>query len=365
MDYKKFIRLGVISIVLLLLKIIVTRFALLHPALVEKYYSRGIYPLISKILTSIANIFPFSLGEFIVAAGIIGILVFFVRLFVFLWCKRFKEIPILIVTLLLSIMVALCFFDGAWLLNNYRPDFEDLAHFSVEKPKKEDLANTFRALVLEANTLRAGLSENEEHIPNELTLKQVLNNAYLGYETLSKTYDFFRDDRVRVKGLISSPFQTSSGYTGVYLFFIGEPTINKNAPIFTIPHTASHEIAHQQGFAQEEDANYIGFLACKNHPSTFFQYSGYLAAVSYVSNALYLVDADLYYEMAKLFSPEVLGDLRYDQNFWEIHKKKAPSKVVNRLNDSYLKSYNQEEGIKSYGKFVDLLIADFIDDNSI
>lgn len=365
MHYKKHVILGIISLVVLILKNRILNYALYHPVQIEKVYSRGIYPVISKILTSIANVFPFSIGEIIFAVLVLTGLIVLVKMLLLLLKKRVGDTLHLLMLLVLSIVLVLSFFDVAWLLNNYRPDFENLAHLQVESPNKEDLVKTFRVLVLQANNLREGLSESDEQIPNGLTVKEILRTAYKGYGPLSLQYDFFRSDPVMVKGLLSSPIQTMSGYTGVYLFFAGEPAVNIKAPIFTIPHTACHEIAHQQGFAQEEAANYIGFLACKKNPSTFFQYSGYLAAVSYVGSALYLVDQDAYFDVTKLYSPKVRGDMRVDQEFWDKHEKGTPSKVVDELNDSYLKSYNQEEGIQSYGKFVDLLIADFIEDQSI
>ncbi|MBC7959450.1 MAG: DUF3810 domain-containing protein [Vallitaleaceae bacterium] len=362
---KKVFRMSILAIALLAFKLITIHFAQLYPVIVEKIYSRGVYPVIRGVLTSVENSFPFSIGEILFICMVLGLLYLFIRLIIHLIKRDFEALLKRSLMLLVSIMIALCFFDLSWLLNNYRPDFEDLAHLTVVKTDKEVLANTLQALIEKANTLREELSENEENLPNDLSLKQILDTAYLGYTPLSQQYPFFHDKVVRVKGLLVSPIQTWSGYTGVYLFFIGEPTVNSMAPLFTIPHTACHEIAHQQGFAQEEAANYIGFLACKNHPSQLFQYSGYLSAIAYVANALYLVDADLYHEKAKLYSTKVISDLRYDAKFWDENEKKTTAKVVNDLNDSYLKSYNQVEGIKSYGKYVDLLIADFLQDGSI
>ncbi len=365
MRYKKNVILLIFSIVLFMLRSGIKRYALDHPEQTEKYYSRGIYPVISKILTSIANVFPFSIGEVLIVTLVLIAIVAFVKLIILLVKRKWGTALNRVLVLMLCTVLVFSFFDGVWLLNNYRPDFEDLIQLKVEKSSKADLENTFKALIEKSNALREELSENEDNIPNDLTLKEILQTAYKGYGPLSEQYEFFRADPVRVKGLLSSPFQTMSGYTGVFLFFAGEPTVNHEAPIFTLPHIASHELSHQQGFAQEEAANYIGFLACKGHPSTFFQYSGYFEAMSYVGNALYLVDQKSFYEITEQYSPKVLGDLKAVRTFWTKKQKSKPSEIVNKINDSYLKAYSQEDGIKSYGKFVDLLIADFLDDKKI
>lgn len=363
--YAKTISFGIAAITFIVLKLIIIYYAKSNPEQINKFYSMGIYRGISKVLTSISNIFPFSIGEIIIGILFITAIILIVRIIILVIKRRFFDSLDKLVVLIFFITLFLFYCDASWLLNNYRPDFEVLAGLTVGETTKEDLADTFKALIIKTDALRDGLKENEEHTPSDLSVKEVLQTAYLGYEPLAKEYDLFRPDKVIVKGLFSSPFQTVSGYSGVYLFFVGEPAINIEAPIFTLPHTACHELAHQQGFAQEEAANYIGFLACKNNPSTFFQYSGYLSAAAYVGNALYEQDSELYKSVAKLYSQKVLNDLLYEYDFWHTHEKQAASKVVNGLNDSYLKSYNQEDGIKSYGKYVDFLIADYLADKSI
>ncbi|WP_010602538.1 DUF3810 family protein, partial [Pedobacter agri] len=57
------------------------------PALVQKYYSTGIYPYISKSLRFISSIFPFAIGD-IVYAFIIGFVLYRIIRFI----KRRKSL---------------------------------------------------------------------------------------------------------------------------------------------------------------------------------------------------------------------------------------------------------------------------------
>ena len=51
---------------------------------------------------------------------------------------------------------------------------------------------------------------------------------------------------------------------GMYFPFTVESNINADGPFFTIPATMGHEMAHQCGFMREDEANFIGYLACKD-----------------------------------------------------------------------------------------------------
>ncbi|PKM50326.1 MAG: DUF3810 domain-containing protein [Firmicutes bacterium HGW-Firmicutes-7] len=365
MKNKKIIVLLILSLSLLFIKTLVIKFASENTEFIEKNYSRGIYPIISKALTSISNKVPFSIGEVLVIVFVIGICVVTFKLITYIIKKKYHKLILGISYMVFCSSLLFCIFDGVWLLNNYRTNIEDLMSLSIENNDKQALVDTFEALIIKTNSLRQELSEDDNNLAWGLSKQEILHNAYKGYDGVNQQYDFIGKDIVLVKGLLSSPIQTMSGYTGIYLFFVGEPSVNIQAPIFTIPHTACHEIAHQKGFAQEEAANYIGFLACKNNEDLIFQYSGYFSAMTYVGNAIFTVDPQIYYELTASYDEQVQNDIMYVREFWQRAQKKATSKVANHLNDAYLKAYNQPEGIKSYGRFVDLLVADFIEDGDV
>jgi hypothetical protein len=66
------------------------------------------------------------------------------------------------------------------------------------------------------------------------------------------------------------------GFAGYYNPFSSEAQVNTRNPLFTQPYTTCHEIAHQLGYAKENEANFVGFLAARNSPDPTFRYSVYL-----------------------------------------------------------------------------------------
>lgn len=78
---------------------------------------------------------------------------------------------------------------------------------------------------------------------------------------------------------------------GMYFPFTVESNINTDGPFFTIPATMGHEMAHQCGFMREDEANFIGYLACKDATDPLTRYSGYSLAYDYALSALVKADS--------------------------------------------------------------------------
>ena len=118
-------------------------------------------------------------------------------------------------------------------------------------------------------------------------------------------------------------------------------------------------MAHQRGFAREDEANFISYLACKNHPDISFQYSGYLDALRQVMDQLYRYDKSKYNDLKKKYSQGMTNDLHAVYQFWRNYSGSIVAKTTYKMNDTYLKLNRQKDGIHSYGRVVDLLIAEY------
>lgn len=362
---KRTLWIALISLLLLISSQAAKRAALSYPDIVEKYFSRGIYPVTSRIQSAIANLVPFSLYEIVIVCLVIFVLYRLFRLVRSVFRRSFGDEIIRFSTqVFLIVSIGVFLFQFGWSLNNYRIPIKDQLGLDVRQTSVAELAETYKAIVAGANDARSRLDALQASDPQKV--RNILNSAWEGYPPLARQYSLFHDNRVRVKGLyLFSWAQTISGYSGVYNFFTGEPNINVQPPLVSLPHTACHEIAHQMGITLEDEANYAGFLACMNHPDDLFRYSGYLSALTYVGNALYDQSPETHTELSAMLSDEIRADQQEIREFWDRHQKKAASEIADKMNETYLKSNNQPEGMQSYGRFVDLLIADFLQDGEV
>jgi hypothetical protein len=352
-----------LSFVLLIpLGLLLGYLAALSPELVEKLYSTGIYKVIATPLNLISGIFPFSLGEILLIGLIAFLIVKFIKFIVriFKTSKQFKQLLLdSILNILVLVSVLYFSFVVMWGINYQRLPFSQIAGLNVQPAKTSELADLFNSLVDRTNELRKYVNENEQGVMVLPAGKQdVLKRAYKGYENAAKIYPVFKGIYARPKGVFLSEVMSYLNIEGIYSTYTGEANVNTSINDASFPFTACHEMAHQRGFAREDEANYIAYVACKNHPDKDFQYSGMLSALIYTGNALYKYNPDSYWEIRKNYSEGVNRDLDAITRYWKKYETSVKD-FSNTVNDSYLKINRQEDGVNSYGRMVDLLIAEY------
>ena len=158
------------------------------------------------------------------------------------------------------------------------------------------------------------------------------------------------------KPLINSRLLSVQQLCGIYSPFTIEANYNREMPYYNIPHTICHELSHLKGFMREDEANFIGYLACIGSDSPDFRYSGYLTGWVYAGNALAKADPESYYDLYTKLSPQAARDLDWNNQFWERFDGPVAD-ASTQMNDRYLKAHSQEDGVRSYGRMVDLMLA--------
>ena len=152
--------------------------------------------------------------------------------------------------------------------------------------------------------------------------------------------------------------------TGIYSPFTAEANVNVAVPDSTLLFTTMHEMAHQRGYASENEANFIAFLTCIHHPDPDFIYAGYLSALNYTNVALAKVDSESLIELNAQLSDGVRRDMRYLNEFWAQYDGKV-EKTFNTMNQTYLTLNGVIDGVQSYGRVVDLLLTYYDDQNKL
>ncbi|RZJ32955.1 MAG: DUF3810 domain-containing protein, partial [Flavobacterium sp.] len=155
------------------------------------------------------------------------------------------------------------------------------------------------------------------------------------------------------KSLISLPL-TYMGFAGYLNPFTNEAHVNYMLPMYNFPTTAAHEMAHQIGFASESEANFVGYMASVKNPDLYFQYSGYVTALKYCLGNWEVRDEHVLDQLEKTVNPGILQNFKDSRTFWDSYETfiEEGFKV---FYDNFLK-LNQQEGLESYNRFVDLLV---------
>ena len=159
------------------------------------------------------------------------------------------------------------------------------------------------------------------------------------------------------KPVLASRLLSLVGITGFYFPFTAEANVSVDWPRFCVPATLCHELAHRAGFMREDEANYLGYLACVSSEDPLARYSGYTLAYDHAMNALYAQDPEAWARINRQRSAAVAGD-RAARSSMAASYRGPLQDLGDAVNDSYLKAQGQSSGTASYGLMVDLLLAD-------
>lgn len=343
-------KINIILSILLPIQWIFIRWISNYPHQVETYYSEGIYPKIAIILQTIFGWIPFSLGD---------ILYFFFGI----WCvymiyrllkdkRRGIKTNLLRITSALSILYFA--FHFLWAINYYRPPL--YYNLGLEATyTTEELYTTTKKLIYNTNKLHNKLTISDSIISSPYSKKEIRNIAFIGYKNVSEKITPNIQPPQSIKNSLYSLPISYLGYGGYFNPFTGEAQINAKTPETLYAVIATHEQAHQLGYAAENEANFIGVIASIQNPETFMQYAGYSYGLRYCLNELSRRDKELYNELYKTVAPGTLAMYKSHYEFWK--KYDTPIEDISKFVwDKFLKVSKQKDGITSYSYIVALLV---------
>lgn len=239
-------------------------------------------------------------------------------------------------------------------INYHRESFSEKSGLKIQTYSVKDLQATCQWLTEEVNRLSTQVERTEN---GELQLpEEIRQEAVRSMQALGRQYPALQGYYPNPKPVLVSEILSYQKLMGIYAPFTIEANYNQDMPSYDFPFTMCHELSHLRGFMQEEETNFISFLACRESDMTEFQYSGTLSAWEYAMNALYRADPKVWQEVREGLSKAAEPDLRADDQFWSEYDGSV-AEVANMVNDTYLKANGQKQGVKSYGKMTDLLVA--------
>lgn len=352
---KRIPKLGYIVWIFTILLILGIKIFSLDAARVERDYSNGLYPKISTLFVGITNWIPFSLGDLLYFAIAIWLLIKifknvngvckygFKRKHFFYKLKR---------ALLLSSWIYIIF-NIFWGLNYNREGISAQLQFATDKYSVSDL-DTINKLLLER--VNASRQEMKKSKIDSISNKVLFAKASEAYWDLEKKYPFLKKSKFSIKQSLYSRAGNYLGFTGYFNPFTGEAQANTSVPNFLRPYIATHELAHELGYAKEDEANFVGYLAASNSADPRFHYSTYLDLFLYANRELYSTDSVLSKTYFDLLSPDVKGDIEVWRQFNRAHQSFIEPSIT-WLYSKFLKLNQQPKGIRSYNHVVAMLIA--------
>ncbi len=316
---------------------------------VERVYSRGLYPIVQPRLTALSNSTPFAWFDVLVLVTIGAT----IAMWVMRLSRRKKGVRATIAGLALDTAalaaVLYVWFLFAWGLNYQRQPLREQLDFRDDRITRDALRTLAGRTVDSLNALH-----REAHAggwPDLAATPAALEPAFVRAQrdlALSWTAQGGRPKRT----LFNFYFTRVSvdGMTGP--FFL-ETLANGTLLPFERAATIAHEWSHLAGYADESEANFVGWLVCMRGPVAV-QYSGWLSLYGTVAGALPRSDRDAV--LARL-DEGPRADLRAISDRIRRHAVPAASRAGYALYDRFLKANRVEAGVRSYGEVLRLLLG--------
>ncbi len=322
-----------------------------YPEFVERFYSNGVYIFISKLLRYTLGWLPFSFGDIVYTLAIIYILRWFLKNRKLLR-KNTKQWFIDVIATFAMVYFAFHLF---WAINYYRLPLHKSLNLKHDY-STEQLVNITEKLIETSNKLHLDIANNDSiKIISPYSKEAILKLVPNGYENLKSIFPNLEyHPKSRKKSLFSYPL-TYMGFSGYLNPFTNEAQVNSKIPLYKLPTTTTHEIAHQLGYAAENEANFIGFLAATHHDDPYFKYCGYSFGLRFCLNEIYRRDECLYEDLVADINKGILKDFKEGRDFWQAHENPLEP-LFKVFYGNFLKANNQSKGIESYSYVVALLV---------
>lgn len=344
------------SWVLLILLTILIKWATWYPAWVESNYSLGIYPVIAKIQRFLLGWIPLSVGDLFYAFLIFIVFFKFFRLIRAIVRKKTNRAYWVsgLQHLFFFILFIYVTFYAFWGLNYNRQGIAHQLKLEVKPYSIEDLDTLTTTILSRVNQYAALVDEHER---DSFDRKRTLfSSASEAYTVANKSFHFLNYDVRSVKPSIYSYLGNYLGFQGYYNPFSGEAQVNTTIPKFLEPYVTTHEIAHQLGYAKENEANFVGYLACKAYPSNIFRYSVYFDMYNYSITEVFRRDTALARKFQLQRHPQLLKDIVEYKAFFKRYENPLQDLIMSGYGE-FLKANNQPAGKRSYNEVVAWLIA--------
>ena len=315
---------------------------------VEDVYARRAYPVIQANLTTLSNRSPVALidiGLVLVIAVVIAIWVVSIKRAK----RRLRGIGHALISTLATAAIVYLWFLTTWGLNYARPSLESRLPYDASRVTPQAVRALAEHAIAQANRTHA--AAHAAGFPAIDAMPQPLINAM--HEVERELGRPRTTVMAKPRYSILSPFFRASSVSGMCDPFFLETLLNPDLTGPERPIVLAHEWAHLSGYAPEDDASFVGLLAAlRAGPAA--EYSAWLELAFTAVSQLQPVTQ-------KLVLEHLAEGARRDQRAIYDRVMGARVAFVDRAAwasyDQMLRSQGVEEGVQSYSRVIELVIA--------
>lgn len=319
-------------------------FRVIPASLIEDVHMARVVPVLRAVLGGIAGVFPFSLAELLLVVYLLLGAAAVFEVVARAWRRRWAHAPMLRRFLVWSLVGLWLYLlgHGAGLAREPLGDRLDLP-----RPLAEERVALHDEVGL---AVAAAAREAREKLPSA----PAPSFFDMGRRARAAIIAVLPDLRCgvtlppgNVKPCFPKYLQMRFSVSGAFSPFTFEAHADPGLHDLELPFVLAHELAHVAGFASEDEANFVAWLACSRSRDPRLRYAAALAALRF-----FRTNDDL----REAAGPLVARDRAAIAEHWRAKRWGATSRVQHVVWDVVLKSHGVEKGIASYGEMVELMI---------
>ncbi len=324
---------------------------ILPSAFIEKYYARGFFLIIRKVLDNTFGKLPFPAYYLFISFLVFIIAKWFLHFF--------NEKPQPIAERLRKIFSFTCFlitwFFLFWGFNYGRISLEENLNLNVQPLTETQLIEETKTTIFHLAEIRNKIQHDTNTIPQIVFINEIEGNSRNALNHSLEQFNYPFSNKIRGRFLMDDILLVFS-IGGQYLPFIGEGNVDDAVYYSKKPFYLIHEMAHGNGFTEEADCNFLAYVSCIQSTTLSTQYSGELNYLTYLLSEL-ISRNEVEYNKVKLEMPiAIKKDLDTIKEYYKKHTFKSGF-VGDLINNIYLKTMGVQDGIKNYDKMILLVYA--------
>jgi uncharacterized protein DUF3810 len=318
------------------------------PSFIERWYSTGLYPNVQRVVTPVTNLVPFALFDVLTVVAFVCALIALVRSV--REARRLRRWSRLLTTglnLLTAAAAVYLAFLVLWGFNYRRVPMTSRLIVERSAPNEDAVAALGLQAVQQINALYDAAHAAGDTPPWRDDRLRAAYETVQGFLT-----DAPRAVPGRLKQTIFGPYFRWTSVDGMVDPFALEVMANPDLLPIERPFVAAHEWAHLAGYADESEANFVGWLTCLRAGEAA-QYSGWLYLYWQLANE---ASAKTRQQLADALAPGPRRDL--DAIVERLRRGQLPAlrRSSWMVYDTYLKANRVEAGVRSYDLVVTLIL---------
>ncbi len=328
-----------------------------HPALVEQYYSRGLFPLIRWAIDYLLAWIPVPL----IYLFLFGIL-YFIGLNVRRWWKL--DYPSYWQKALDGLLRTGAFLGGGiflfmvlWGFNYNRMPVE--AQLGL-KPQPLSLSELKEELYQETETLKKARAAipgiSREPVSEDMLPAGLERQLRSDVESWLEEHGYSTVGRVRGRYVLPKGIFLRFSSSGLYFPFTGEGHVDAGLHPLQKPYVMAHEMAHGYGFGDEGTCNFIAYLSCIRSKDPVIAYSGHLNYWRTLAGDYLQYEPEKYRQFRESMPLGIQADLDAINEVLRRYPDIMPHFRYYAY-DAYLKAQGIDEGIRNYDRVTMLVRA--------